>query len=202
MAVTPNGTPYVVSTDLVANYPTVSLDLAEHIDDELALKLDIAGGKILQMVSTAKTDTASLSTASTTFTSNITGLEATITPSSATSKILIYAVVSGARTTDSAFIAFRIMRGVTAVGVPATAGSRVLLSANGAGNGAVTSQLISTPAVFLDSPATTSATTYGIQAYNSSVSTQTIYINRSTADTDNAQHRRTISTITVMEVSA
>jgi hypothetical protein len=33
---TAKGTPYVVSTDLVANYPTVSSDLADHIDDNLA----------------------------------------------------------------------------------------------------------------------------------------------------------------------
>jgi hypothetical protein len=32
MALTPGGTPYVESSDLVADYPTVSLALAEHID--------------------------------------------------------------------------------------------------------------------------------------------------------------------------
>lgn len=36
MPTTAKGTPYVVSTDLVANYPTVSSDLADHIDDKLA----------------------------------------------------------------------------------------------------------------------------------------------------------------------
>ena len=36
MPTTAKGTPYVVSTDLVANYPTVSSDLADHIDDNLA----------------------------------------------------------------------------------------------------------------------------------------------------------------------
>lgn len=36
MATTAKGTPYVVSTDLVANYPTVSNDLATHIDAKLA----------------------------------------------------------------------------------------------------------------------------------------------------------------------
>jgi hypothetical protein len=33
MALTPGGTPYVESSDLVANYPATSLALAEHIDD-------------------------------------------------------------------------------------------------------------------------------------------------------------------------
>ena len=35
MPTTAKGTPYVVSTDLVANYPTVSSDLADHIDDNV-----------------------------------------------------------------------------------------------------------------------------------------------------------------------
>lgn len=33
MATTALGTPYVISTDLVANYPTISSQLADHIDD-------------------------------------------------------------------------------------------------------------------------------------------------------------------------
>ena len=36
MATTAKGTPYVEASDLVAGYPAVSLDLAEHIDDNVA----------------------------------------------------------------------------------------------------------------------------------------------------------------------
>lgn len=36
MATTSKGTPYVESSDLVSGYPTVSLNLAEHIDDNVA----------------------------------------------------------------------------------------------------------------------------------------------------------------------
>jgi hypothetical protein len=37
MATTAGGTPYVESSDLVANYPAISLDLAEHIDTKANL---------------------------------------------------------------------------------------------------------------------------------------------------------------------
>jgi hypothetical protein len=44
MALTPGGTPYVESSDLVANYPATSLALAEHIDD-------VTGAKGLAIIS-------------------------------------------------------------------------------------------------------------------------------------------------------
>jgi hypothetical protein len=54
-------------------------------------------------------------------------------------------------------------------------------------------------ATFLDSPATTSATTYKIQIRNESGS-GLVYINRSENDSDSAAGGRYISTITAMEV--
>ena len=78
MAVTANGTPYVESSDLVANYPGVSLALANHIDDNT--------GKILQVVRAIVS--TSVSTTSTSFV-DITGLSVTITPQKATSAIMI-----------------------------------------------------------------------------------------------------------------
>jgi hypothetical protein len=52
---------------------------------------------------------------------------------------------------------------------------------------------------YLDSPATTSAITYGVQV--SSLSTGT-YINRTGSDTDAADMYRGVSYITVMEIAA
>jgi hypothetical protein len=51
----------------------------------------------------------------------------------------------------------------------------------------------------LDSPATTSATTYKVQIRN--VSGGTAYVNRQVTDTDSTSFNRTASTITVMEVA-
>ena len=50
---------------------------------------------------------------------------------------------------------------------------------------------------FLDSPATTSATTYKVQAGGSS----SVFVNMSSTDTDAANFGRQVSTITVMEVA-
>ena len=88
MATTAGGTPYVESSDLVANYPAVSLALAEHIDDLPAA--------ILQVV--RATDTTSRTTTSTTFVDA--SLTVTITPQKSTSSIMLiwssYAAPTGA----------------------------------------------------------------------------------------------------------
>ena len=55
---------------------------------------------------------------------------------------------------------------------------------------------------YLDSPATTSATTYAIDVLNFDVSTHTVYVNRPALDSNTAQYTRAISTIIAMEVSA
>ena len=55
-------------------------------------------------------------------------------------------------------------------------------------------------AAFLDSPSTTSETTYKIQGNTESGNTLTI--NRSATDSDSATHYRSASSITAIEVSA
>ena len=52
---------------------------------------------------------------------------------------------------------------------------------------------------YLDSPSTTSATTYKLQIIN--VGGRTNFVNRTGNDTDGQQYPRTASSITVMEVS-
>jgi hypothetical protein len=77
MAVTAKGTPYVESSDLVANYPGVSLALANHIDTI---------GKVLQVV--RATDATNRTTTSTSYV-DVTGMSVTITPQQSTSAIII-----------------------------------------------------------------------------------------------------------------
>jgi hypothetical protein len=55
---------------------------------------------------------------------------------------------------------------------------------------------------YVDSPATTSATTYSIDIHNTTGTTQSVYVNRSADDTNSASYARTSSSITVLEVSA
>jgi hypothetical protein len=55
---------------------------------------------------------------------------------------------------------------------------------------------------FLDSPATTSATTYSIELRHTSGSTQTLYLNRTADDSDSPFIPRGASSIALLEVAA
>ena len=157
--------------------------------------LNVTGG-ILQVVSTTKTDT--FTTSSTSFV-DVTGLSVTITPKSSTSKIWVVGTVSGAGDSGVANSAFRLVRASTDILLGDAASNRTtasgLLTTQVAGD-----QVTNESFNFLDSPATTSATTYKItmrtlQAGNG-------YVNRTKNDADNANNARLASTITVMEVAA
>ena len=150
--------------------------------------------RVLQVVSTAKTDT--FTTASTSFV-DVTDLTVTITPQSATSQILVLAQVSSSEDFGVSAGFVRLVRGATAIDVGATAGSRTSASISPSVPNAATA--ITAGLIFLDSPATTSATTYAIQARTNS---GTFYVNRSKTDTDSSSFPRLASTITVMEISA
>lgn len=158
-------------------------------------------GKILQVVSTTKTDTFSESLAAfAVSTSNITGLTVSITPSSATSKVLVIVELNSA-SSGSPIVSGQMFRDSTAIGIGDTAGSRVSVSGHLQAASGLNAQARASM-TFLDSPATTSSITYGFRNYNPSSSTATIYVNRSQGDSDTAQYARSMSTITVMEVSA
>jgi len=157
----------------------------------------LTGARIGQVVSTTKTDTF---TAATNTYTDITGLSVSITPTSATSKIFILASISGSQDAGVDVATLRLMRGSTAIAIGDTAGSRIVGTTPLTG-GADASQQGSTTTNFLDSPATTSATTYKIQGRSNNAAS-TFFINRSDADSDNTIHNRCVSTITVMEVSA
>jgi hypothetical protein len=135
------------------------------------------GGKILQVVTNSYSTV--FNTSSTTYVD--TGLSTTITPTSATSKILvmyngIHAVSAGAASATN----IRVLRGASAV---------LTYNANGYTN---TSNLFAHTIALhlLDSPATTSATTYKIQISNDLSSNIT------------AQRNNEASILTLLEVGA
>ena len=186
MAVTAGGTPYVESSDLVANYPGVSLALAEHIDT-------IGGGKILQVVSVTKVN--SFTTTSTSYT-DVTGLTANITPTATTSKILVLTKLAINPFTNAIGWA-QLLRGATVIGGGTAAGVRpsAMSSFFAQGNNG-TGDLMGN---YLDSPSTTSSLTYKIQV---AVNTGTLGINTTFDDGNTTITPRTSSTITLMEVAA
>jgi hypothetical protein len=118
-------------------------------------------GKLAQVVSTSKTDT--FTSSSTSFT-DITGLSVSITPTSATSKILVIAQVSGSMDTSVASLFFRMMRDSTAINIGDAASTRT--RATFGFSNTIQAESVVGNASFLDSPATTSATTYKMQGMN------------------------------------
>lgn len=144
-----------------------------------------AAGKIAQVQSTFKSD--AFSTTSTSFV-DVTGLSVSITPIATTSKVLIMAYISSSGSTTNDYY-MNLNRDSTAI-CQTTSGSTIS-TARGFVSSAMT---LYTTVVFLDSPTTTSATTYKIQGRAGS---DTFYVNRRGADTLGST-----STITVMEVLA
>lgn len=149
---------------------------------------------VIQVKSTTKTDTFTM--ASATF-ADITGLTVSITPTSASNNVFVIAsvVCSQSVGTNNGFI--RLARGGTGIGIADAAGSRIRAGAGvNASNADFPEGL---PLSVLDSPATTSATTYSVQIAANSAST--MFVNRSQNDTDSASFGRYVSTITVFEVA-
>ena len=154
-------------------------------------------GRVLQVVSATKTDTSS--TSSSTF-SDVSGLSVAITPSSASSKILVTGHVSVSWDSGLAKVATRITRNGTAIALGDANGSRIRTT----GYFYIPVQShgpIAIPVNYLDSPSSTSAVTYKWQ-FNSMDNAGVIYVNRGDTWTDASSAGTSISTITVMEIGA
>ena len=159
------------------------------------------GGKVLQVVQTVKTDTFTQSSSNTW--SDITGLSVSITPSSTSNKILIIGKCS--YSADSGYYPMiKLLRDSTDIFIGDAAGSRVRVTSG--------SYSHSTDAAgsyygmrdfsynYLDSPSTTSSTTYKIQLRSGDGTSS--YINRTAQNDDNQFRSRGASSIIVMEISA
>jgi len=163
-----------------------------------------AQGKVLQVLQSVKTDTASTTSVATFV--DIAGTDQAgagsvwcvkITPAATTSKILFSCDVYAGTYNDIGM--FYIMkRDTTSILLADAASARTRTSftvdAN-QGNNVEGAHM-----TYLDSPSSTSELTYKVQWALDSA--QTLYLNRSLNDTDNAAHPRSTSTITVMEIGA
>jgi hypothetical protein len=152
-----------------------------------------SGGKVLQVVQ-ATTSTATTIASTTAVDTTIT---ATITPSSATSKVLVFVnmIVNGSSTNGTLQVGSNLVRGATTIlsYINAAAGPKVgTMQSLGTTwtNGDLTLPL---SMMFLDSPATTSATTYKVQGINTTVgaTVSSIY-----------QHNSLPSVILLLEIGA
>ena len=145
------------------------------------------GGKIAQVVSVTKTD--AFTTSSTSYV-DITGMTVTITPTLATSTILVMTGLALSVATNRGYV--QLKRGATDIAIStgfATSNQTSCVAANN-----YASQYVSI--AYVDSPATTSATTYKFQ----------LKVDSSTTGLINGQAGATshgnVSTLTVMEILA
>jgi hypothetical protein len=140
------------------------------------------GGKVLQVVYA----TTGTQTANSTSTYADTTLTATITPSSATSKVLVILSQAGCYSTVSGNgMQLRLVRGSTTV--------LTFAGALGTLGGSTERRDVATATTYLDSPATTSATTYKTQ-FASRTNSATTQVQVTGADDT--------STITLLEIGA
>ena len=156
-----------------------------------------SSGGIIQVKSVVKTDL--FNTASSSFT-DITGLSVSITPTRADSKILFQFHLGSFQNQNNTSRAFvRMVRDSTAicVGDAATGHECTAAVCSRASDDNHTQFPVSMQ--FLDSPSTTSAVTYKLQA-SCGNDGGTLYLN--SPGTVDAQSGNTASTITVMEISA
>lgn len=157
-----------------------------------AARANFGAGAVLQVVSVAKTDI--FSTTSTSFI-DVTGLSASITPTSSSNKILVIAGVSLGALAGTNAIFPRLARNGTAIFQSSAAGSRIQAVAMfEVGNAATFPVAIN----FLDSPASTSSQTYSIQVR---VNSGTGRVNASYTDTDTGTWSRSASSITLLEIA-
>jgi hypothetical protein len=132
---------------------------------------------------------------------DVTGWTATITPSTATAKILVLVDIKYAQTLNNNAVHVRLVRGGTSIYDRGTVGSRVASSVSGTGAWSTAGYgTNATTLIKLDSPETTSPVTYGVQIRIGTAGTAVI--NSFGTDADNATIGLYPSTITVIEVEA
>lgn len=141
-------------------------------------------GSVLQVVQSSY----STFTSSSSSTYADTGLSASITPSSSSNKILVFASMVGVgKNTGSCKVALRLVRNSTAIEEFSTE------TASSAWNSATQVDVGTTSCVILDSPATTSSTTYKVQLAASGNTAQ-VFINNVNGSTEIG------CTLTLMEI--
>jgi hypothetical protein len=160
-------------------------------------KAALPTGSVLQVVQTIKTDKFTTTSSSAV---DITGLSATITPTSASSKILILTDINYGGE-DNLYGALYVLRNSTNVIVSTYPTGNQIAATFGVGPPRDSFKIASASHIYLDSPNTTSAITYKVQAASTYNSVQ-LTINAPFQTTNAAYIIGGTSSITVMEIAA
>ena len=187
--------PYVENADLVKDYPTDSLALANAI----ASGLDVAG-ELVAVKYAVKTDTQVSSGVAGGGTVAVSGLTIAHAASAATNKIYLLGQITGSGNNSGAYLAGQITAGGTGISIGDAASSRSRASGgNNTGNNDLSSSVFM--AAFYQ-PSDTSSVTFGVDFVNNNTSTQTVHINRNLNDQNNAIGMRMASFLLLFEVKA
>ena len=186
--------------------PATSTNRTLTLPDEAGIVLTTAGvpssampaGSVLQVVSVNKVD--AFSTTTTNSWVDITGMAASITPTSASSKILVMVQLTIGGGGNNYGRGYSVKRGATQLNLGTYGtGSPGSFSAStnhaGGGDGGVNTA----PFTYLDSPSTTSSITYQVELFADSRSTTGTKINRTQDGTNVGSYGS--STITLMEIA-
>lgn len=190
MALELNGT---TGVSLVQDGVVTAADLASTLDltgKTVTLPSGV-GGKVLQVVSYAKTDV--FSTTSATFV-DVTNLSISITPSSTSSKILILCAANGSGASNAYLSVFK-----NGTNMYPTNGSRTPAMMDLYHGGSWGGQSTNAIMMYLDSPSTTSAITYNVKARSNGGN---FYINVSYDNSNDTTRAAMMSTLTAMEIAA
>ena len=166
---------------------------------ELEFGSEGASGKILQVIQTVKKDRTTIQ--STTLV-DIAGMSVTITPSSSSNKVLINYSLS--LFTNNQYYVLRLLRGSDSTIFIGDQNPSATSQSRGS-FGSLTASYVDATIIaqsFLDSPNTTSATTYKLQAHTPYSGSYIIGINNSPTNDNYTYMSNCVSTITAMEIAA
>jgi len=152
----------------------------------------------LQVVQGIKTDT--FSTSNTSYTA--TGLSVAITPSSTSSKVLVIISAQIGISTNG-YGSLQLFRGGSVISASTGDASGLKLRSS-SGNTIYSNSTVSLHSMtimYLDSPSSISSLTYELYIRKGE-EPSTLFLNRSGGESDNANHVRGASTITLMEIAA
>jgi hypothetical protein len=185
----------ILDGNIGVTYPDVTTQNTSAVVNGKLPTARLPAGSVLQVVNSVKTSTQS--TTSTSYV-DITDLSVSITPKFATSKILVMARINhiGDSASNGAFV--NLLRSSTTI-IDSTAGGltdtyNAWASGGGGGMSANDRKITACSIDYLDSPNTTSSTTYKMQMRADGT---TVYVNRWALNNDVAS----VSSITVMEIA-
>ena len=162
----------------------------------MSVTISGSGQIVKQIQTTTLTTTFTMSGGTLT---DVTGLSVTITPTNSANKIYVIYSITMIGQNSNAPAVMQLVRGSTAIAQGDANGSRPRLTGAAPYIGDPNS-MASVGGNFLDSPATTSATTYKLQVASGGAGA--VYVNRSQnyANSTNNYDGTATSTITVMEI--